>query len=66
MKNFQRTTKINQGSHSKKEIQVREKRARKITHLKIMEQQGTHHLKFNPKFWSFASKNSRFQDRDTP
>ena len=36
--------------------QVKEKRERKITHLKIVEQQDTHHLKSNPKFWSFAGE----------
>ena len=33
-----------------------EKRERKITHPKIVEQQSTNHLKANPKLWSFAGK----------
>ena len=46
---FQWTTRINQRFPSKGEIQVKEKKERKITNLKIVEQQSTHHLKSNPK-----------------
>ena len=39
---------------SKEKIQI--KKQMRITHLKAMEQQSTHHLKSNFKFWSLASK----------
>ena len=57
-KNFKELQKSTKVFLLKREIQVKEKRKRKITHLKIVEQQETHHLKSNPKFWSFAGKTS--------
>ena len=42
------------GNSSKKK---KKKKERGKSHIsKIVKQQGTHHLKYNPKFWSFVSK----------
>ena len=38
----------------------------KITHLKTMEQQSTHPLKSNPKFWSFTGNHPKFWGREAP
>ena len=46
---------------SKEAIQVKKKKKKRKergkSHIsKIVKQQGTHHLKSNPKFWSFVGK----------
>ena len=46
-KGLQKSIKV---SHLKRKFKSKKKREWKITHIKIVEQQGTHHLKSNPKF----------------